>query len=120
MKRRAFITGFACTAAWSLVAGAQQPKLPVIGFLSSLSLAATERWVAAFRQTLEDIGYVEGQNLTIEYHWAEGRYDRLPALAADLVRRQVAVIAAFGPIAALAAKEATRREYTFGHGPMDR
>ena len=68
--------------------------MPVIGFLSSL-----ERWVAAFRQTLKDIGYVEGQSLAIEYHWAEGRYDRLPALAGDLVRRQVAVIAAFGPLA---------------------
>jgi putative ABC transport system substrate-binding protein len=81
--------------------------MPVVGFLSSLSLAATERWVAAFRQSLKEIGYVEGQSLTIEYHWAGGRYDRLPALAADLVRRQVAVIAAFGPPAALAAKEAT-------------
>ena len=95
---------------WPLTASAQQTAMPVLGFLSSLSLAATERWVAAFRQSLKDIGYVEGQSLTIEYHWAEGRYDRLPALAADLVRRQVTVIAAFGPLAALAAKE---RQATF-------
>jgi putative ABC transport system substrate-binding protein len=107
VKRREFITLLGGMAAWPVVARAQAPPMPVVGFLSSLSLAATERWVAAFRQTLKDIGYVEGQSLTIEYHWAEGRYDRLPALAADLVRRQVAVIAAFGPPAALAAKEAT-------------
>jgi putative ABC transport system substrate-binding protein len=79
----------------------------VVGFLSSLSLVATERFVAAFRQALNESGYVEGQGLTIEYRWAEGQYDRLPALTADLVRRQVAVIAAFGPPAALAAKAGT-------------
>ena len=108
MRRRDFITLVGgSVAAWPLTARAQQTAMPVLGFLSSLSLAATERWVAAFRQTLKDIGYVEAQSLAIEYHWAEGRYDRLPALAAGLVRRQVAVIAAFGPLAALAAKEAT-------------
>ena len=82
--------------------------MPVIGFLSSLSLAATDRFVAAFRQSLKESGYVEGQSLTIEYRWAEGQYDRLPALVADLVRQQVAVIAAFGPPAALAAKAGDR------------
>jgi ABC-type uncharacterized transport system substrate-binding protein len=108
LRRREFITLLGGAAAtWPLAARAQQAPMPVIGFLSSLSLAATEQWVAIFRQTLKDIGYVEGQSLTIEYHLAEGRYDRLPAFAADLVRRRVAVIAAFGPQAALAAKEAT-------------
>ena len=91
--------------------------MPLIGFLSSLSLAATERFVAAFRQALRESGYVEGKSLTVEYRWAEGQYDRLPPFAADLVRRQVAVIAAFGPPAALAARAATATiPIVFVHG----
>src|SRR5215831_14188151 len=106
MRRRDFFKIIAgSAAAWSLTAHAQQPTLPVIGFLSTSS-ADTSR-VAAFRQGLAQAGYVEGQNVTIEYHWAEDRSERLPSLAADLVHRRVAVIAAPTTPAALAAKAAT-------------
>src|SRR5215472_15527995 len=109
MLRREFITLLSGSAvAWPLTAHAQQPNVPLIGYLSPGSAAASALTLAAFRQSLAEGGYVEGRNVAIEYRFAEGQYDRLPAMASEFVRREVSVIVATGRTApALAAKAAT-------------
>src|SRR5215471_14701669 len=107
MNRREFITLLGGAATWPLAARAQQPAMPIVGFVSPRSAETTARRAAAFGKGLNETGYVEGQNVMVEYHWLQGQYDRLPSLMADLVRRRVALIPTPGSNpASLVAKDA--------------
>jgi putative tryptophan/tyrosine transport system substrate-binding protein len=108
VNRREFITLLGGVTVWPLTANAQQSAMPVVGFVNGGSSEGMARYAAAFRSALSEAGYVEGQNVTVESHWLEGQYDRVPALIADMVRRRVSVIAIPGATqAAIAAKAAT-------------
>jgi putative tryptophan/tyrosine transport system substrate-binding protein len=123
MRRRVFIAGLGSAVAWPVVARAQQAEKPTIGYLDAGSVETTREVVAAVHRGLSETGYVDGRNVTVEYRWAEDRFDRLPALADDLVRRQVAVIVSPGStLAALAAKAATKSipiVFTMGADPIE-
>jgi putative tryptophan/tyrosine transport system substrate-binding protein len=123
MRRREFIAGLGGSAAWPLTARAQQPALPVIGFLSGYAAGPTAPYVAAFNRGLGEIGFVAERNVTVEFRWAEYHYERLPALAADLVHRNVAAIFAIGAVnTTLAAKAATTTipiVFTLGSDPVE-
>jgi putative tryptophan/tyrosine transport system substrate-binding protein len=109
MNRREFITVLGGAATWPLAARAQQQAVPLIGLLSSRSAAESANHIGAFREGLSQVGYVEGQNVTIDYRWADGRYDQLPILASELVAGRVTAIAAVGGnVSGLAAKPSTR------------
>jgi putative tryptophan/tyrosine transport system substrate-binding protein len=121
VKRREFVTLLSGAAAWPLAARAQQPAMPVVGFLHAASLETEVRGLAEFRKGLSEIGYVEGQNVVMTYRSAEGQADRLPALAADMVRRRVAVIVTVANNAAVAAKATTTTipiVFTVGGDPI--
>ena len=107
MRRRSVITFLGGAAAWPLAARAQQPTMPVIGFLNSQSPEGFIEPLRGFRQGLKEAGFIEGESVTIEYRWAENQPERLPTLAAELVRRRVTVMTALGSVAALEAKRAT-------------
>ena len=121
MRRRQFIAGLGSAAAWPVVAGAQQPTMPVIGLVHSGQPGSTGR-LPPFSNGLSETGYVEGQNVTIEYHWLAGQFDRLPALMADLVRRRVALIATpastAGAVAAKAATNTIPIVFVIGEDPV--